>query len=110
MAQAALRSIPPDGRVIMISGASRGIGLAIAKRLLADGYRLSLGVRRPGEVKGFDPERVLVHPFEAARAQTAEPWLAATLERFGRLDALVNNAGIVDVKARVDAIWAKLAR
>lgn len=110
---AALRSIPPDGRVIMISGASRGIGLAIATRLLADGYRLSLGVRRPGDVKGLDPERVLVHPFDAAKAETAEPWLAATLERFGRLDGLINNAGIlraIDLRtgdeAILDEMWA----
>ena len=113
MAQAALRSIPPDGRVIMISGASRGIGLAIATRLLADGYHLSLGVRRPGDIKGLDPERVLVHPFDAAKTETAEPWLAATLERFGRLDGLINNAGIlraIDLRsgdeAILDEMWA----
>ncbi|SVB39431.1 uncharacterized protein METZ01_LOCUS192285, partial [marine metagenome] len=37
--------LKPDDRVIMISGASRGIGAAIAKHLVAEGYQLSLGVR-----------------------------------------------------------------
>lgn len=113
MALDAVRSIAPDGRVIMISGASRGIGLAIATRLLADGYRLSLGVRRPSDIKGLDPEGVLVHPFDAAKAEAAEPWLAATLERFGRLDGLINNAGIlraIDLRsgdeAILDEMWA----
>ncbi len=113
MAEGAVRSLPPDGRVIMISGASRGIGLAIARRLQEDGYRLSLGVRRPGDLTGFDPARVLVHSFDATKPETAEPWLAATIERFGRLDGLINNAGIlraIDLRSGdesiLDEMWA----
>lgn len=113
MADGAARSLPPEGRVIMISGASRGIGLAIARRLHDDGYRLSLGVRRPGDVKDFDAGRVLVHPFDATKPETAEPWLAATIERFGRLDGLINNAGIlraIDLRSGdesvLDEMWA----
>jgi NAD(P)-dependent dehydrogenase (short-subunit alcohol dehydrogenase family) len=113
MAEGAVRSLPPEDRVIMISGASRGIGLATAKRLQDDGYRLSLGVRRPGDVTGFDLERVLICPFDASKAEIAEPWLAATIERFGRLDGLINNAGIlraIDLRsgdeAVLDEMWA----
>jgi NAD(P)-dependent dehydrogenase (short-subunit alcohol dehydrogenase family) len=79
----------------MISGASRGIGLAIARRLQEDGYLLSLGVRRPADVEGFDAERTLVCRFDASKPEDAEPWLNATMERFGRLHALINNAGIL---------------
>ena len=43
--------LSPTGRVIMLSGASRGIGAAVARRLHADGFSLSLGVRRPAEVR-----------------------------------------------------------
>ena len=60
-------------RTLLISGASRGIGRAMAERLLSDGHRLSLGLRNPGDLKGspLDPERagadrVLLHPYDAA--------------------------------------------
>jgi len=87
--------LKPDGRVVMLSGASRGIGNAIARRLQDEGYALSLGVRRPAALVGFDAERTLIHRFDAENAETASEWVAATVERFGRLDALINNAGIL---------------
>ena len=64
--------LKPEGRVVLISGANRGIGRAMAERLYADGYTLSLGVRRPETVGDWnvasDGARVLVHPFEARDA------------------------------------------
>jgi NAD(P)-dependent dehydrogenase (short-subunit alcohol dehydrogenase family) len=102
-------------RVVMISGASRGIGRALAERLAQEGYRLSLGVRRPGEAAkalGLDPAQTLFHPFEAADPASAAPWLAATLERFGAVDVLINNAGIFrkvtfeEGEADLDALFA----
>ncbi len=108
--------LAPAGRVIMLSGASRGIGLAIARRLYAEGYSLSLGVRRPAEVKAFadfDPSRALIHGFDAAVPQTATDWVAATVARFGRIDGLINNAGILRAldlrsgdEAVLDDMWA----
>jgi NAD(P)-dependent dehydrogenase (short-subunit alcohol dehydrogenase family) len=113
MVEAPVRSLSSEGRVIMISGASRGIGLAIAKRLQEDGYRLSLGVRRPADVKGFDPDRTLIVKFDATKPEDAEPWLDATVARFGRLDGLINNAGILralDLRSGdesvLDEMWA----
>lgn len=103
--------LPADGRVVMISGASRGIGAAIADRLLADGYSLSLGMRSP--TQPTDPERILTHRFDARDPPTAGAWVAATMQRFGRLDALVNNAGIFKnvtfeegSEADLDELWA----
>ena len=90
--------LPPGDRVVMLSGAGRGIGRALAFQLARDGFRLSLGVRRPAETArelNLDPARVLVHRFDAADPGTAEPWLSATLERFGSVDVLINNAGIL---------------
>jgi NAD(P)-dependent dehydrogenase (short-subunit alcohol dehydrogenase family) len=85
-----------DNRVVMVSGANRGIGRAMAAGLLAKGYRLSLGARRPetlADVAGGEGERVLTAAYDALDAAAADAWVDATLARFGRIDALINNAG-----------------
>lgn len=83
----------------MVSGGSRGIGAAVARRLHRAGYRLSLGIRSPSRFAPachFDrPEDVAVFPYEARERHAGSEWVAATLARFGRLDVLVNSAGIL---------------
>ena len=83
-------------RVAMVSGASRGIGLAIARELRADGFALSLGIRRPGDFA--DPlasdDDVLLCAYEANDRTAGARWTDETIRRFGRIDVLVNNAGI----------------
>ena len=82
----------------MISGGSTGIGAAVARQLLDEGYRLSLGVRQPDVVSaGFADaaDRVLVSRFDATVPADAAAWLDRTLERFGGVDVLVNNAGML---------------
>lgn len=83
-------------KIAMISGANRGIGLAIARRLARAGYGLSLGIRRPADFTDALAEapNVLLHPYEAAERGAAAPWVEATVARFGRIDALIANAGI----------------
>lgn len=93
--------LDPAGRVVMISGANRGIGAATAARLRAAGYRLSLGVRQPATLADAAGDDCLVSQFEARLPGAATSWVAATLARFGRIDAVVNNAGITKM-ARVE--------
>jgi NAD(P)-dependent dehydrogenase (short-subunit alcohol dehydrogenase family) len=92
-------ALPVGNRVAMISGASRGIGAALARRLLAEGYRASLGVRRPetvpADILAYGPERVLVSRFDALEPASARHWLDATVAQFGGVDILINNAGIL---------------
>lgn len=80
------------GRVVMVSGASRGIGRALVERLIAGGYCVSAGVRDSRGLVRSD--RLMLHCYDADSLPTAEAWVAATIDRFGRLDGLVNAAGI----------------
>lgn len=97
-----------EGRVCMVTGATQGIGLAVARELVAAGWRLSLGVRDPRRVPHellTDPEVVCVDHYDATDEDSIDQWRAATLRRFGRIDALVHCAGIssdIDFEA-VDA-------
>jgi NAD(P)-dependent dehydrogenase (short-subunit alcohol dehydrogenase family) len=88
------------GRVALITGAARGLGLAAAERFLAGGARVVVNVRRPEQAaaaaarlgeSGGD-ERVLVLPGDVASSATVRAMVAQALDRFGRLDVLVNNA------------------
>ena len=93
--------LDPRGRVAMVSGASRGIGRAVLERLLASGFHVSAGVREPRGLR--DAERLLVHRYDAESIASAQAWVEATLQRFGRLHVLVNAAGINPKAALTDA-------
>ena len=95
-----------EKKVIMISGANRGIGRAIAERLLADGYLLSLGVRNLGKLpKSLNPQvetQMLCHIYDARDRESAKRWVNLTAEKFGGIDVLVNNAGIYGPKGAIE--------
>lgn len=84
-----------QGKVALVTGASQGIGAAIAKVFAENGARVMLCSRkREGLEKaaaGIDGD-VAIHPAHVGRPEDAEAAVGATLERFGRLDILVNNA------------------
>jgi NAD(P)-dependent dehydrogenase (short-subunit alcohol dehydrogenase family) len=84
--------LDPVGRVVMISGASRGIGREVLRRLHGHGWMVSAGVRSSTKLKAG--QDLLLHRYEAEEEGSAEAWVAATMQRFGRIDALVNAAGI----------------
>jgi NAD(P)-dependent dehydrogenase (short-subunit alcohol dehydrogenase family) len=87
-------------RAALITGGSSGIGLAIARALGAEGYGLTISGRRPEKLEaaartlegeGLD---VLAVPANVAEEQPLIALAEAHRERFGRLDVLVNNAGV----------------
>ena len=101
----------------MISGANRGIGRAVAQTLYDAGFSLSLGARNPASLDAvmgtWATERVLAARYDAQDQDTHRDWVAATVAKFGRLDGLINNAGImeeVDVEDEkdeaLDRMWA----
>lgn len=108
--------LPAAGRVVMLSGGSTGIGAAIARRLLDEGYTLSLGGRRPKEIEAKFAalqKPPLVSSFDAMDPPSAGRWLQATLDKFGRVDALINNAGRTKPlsftegdESALDELWA----
>ena len=95
------------GSVAMISGANRGIGEAIAAALHADGWGLSLGARDLASLEasaaryrtdiagaGGGGPTVTLHRYDATDHGAAERWTAETAAAHGRIDCLVNNAGV----------------
>ena len=92
--------ISADDRVIMISGANRGIGLSIAKNLYNAGFNLSLSARNIDSLElvteDLDKTKVLINKFDAFDKSTQKMWVNNTIEKFNRIDGLINNAGIVE--------------
>ena len=80
-----------NGKVALVTGASRGIGRAVAQSLAQNGLELGLA-SRSGDDLGLDG--VVAQPCDVRRPDQVEAIVSATVERFGRLDILVANAGV----------------
>jgi NAD(P)-dependent dehydrogenase (short-subunit alcohol dehydrogenase family) len=89
------RGAPP---VAIVTGAAHGIGRAIARYLLEDGWRVGV-VDLPGSglarTYAGHPRRTILIEGDVATEETAQRTVKAALRKFGRLDALVSNAGIM---------------
>jgi len=99
-------------RAALITGASSGIGLAIARALGEDGYGITVSARRPEKLQaaaeglegaGLDVQGV---PANVVNEEEVTALVGAHKERFGRLDVLVNNAG-VGIGGEIGAIETK---
>src|SRR5512137_2595320 len=98
-----MSSTPDTAPVAVVTGGARGIGLAIARWFLDHGHRVAL-LDIDGETLGrtelelADAERVLAVVCDVALPAQARPAIEQVAERFGRIDALVNNAGVAVFK------------
>jgi NAD(P)-dependent dehydrogenase (short-subunit alcohol dehydrogenase family) len=96
-------------KTALVTGAARGIGLATTRRFLADGWQVAM-IDRDGEV--LTEEAHALDNAHAVLCDISQPAevdlaLAETLDRFGRIDAVVNNAGVADFGPIEDHSFAR---
>lgn len=104
-----------SGKVGLVTGASRGIGRAIAQRLAGEGMSIALAARDAGRLEELAAEietaggRVLTFPVDLSDLAAPDAFSAAAVERFGGIDLVVNNAGATkrgDFLALSEKDWA----
>jgi NAD(P)-dependent dehydrogenase (short-subunit alcohol dehydrogenase family) len=105
-----------DGRTALITGASQGLGLEIARAYLREGARIVICARSEDKLRAAHTElaalgEVHVHAADVASPDAAETLVAFAVDRLGGLDVLVNNAGVYGPKGAIDEIdWAEWAK
>lgn len=103
IARALAPQISFAGKVVLITGGSRGLGLVIARQLCAEGARVILLARDPAELQRAHDELVAaggdvsIVPCDLLDRSQIEEAMRAVISRFGRIDVLINNAGIIEV-------------
>jgi NAD(P)-dependent dehydrogenase (short-subunit alcohol dehydrogenase family) len=102
-------------KVALVTGAARGIGLATAQRFLAEGWRVALldidaDTLERAHAALARPDDTLALPCDVADPAGVAAAFAALAKRFGRLDALVNNAGIAVFKPILDITFEDWSR
>ncbi|OHE59506.1 MAG: hypothetical protein A2Z47_08930 [Thermodesulfovibrio sp. RBG_19FT_COMBO_42_12] len=91
---------PLKAKVALVTGGGSGIGFAITKALLEEGMRVAICGRDEGKLRKAETEltkhgkHLLVMPADVSRKSEVDQWVKAAISQFGRIDVLVNNAGV----------------
>lgn len=100
------------GRVVMITGAGQGLGRAMAERFSREGALLAISDINPEAIRETtgtcDPARTMPSAVDVTSPDQVRDWVAGALRTFGRIDVLVNNAGIIKdnrVERMTDCEW-----
>ena len=94
-----------ENKVVIVTGASSGIGEAIVRELAAAGCQVMLAARREERLKSLVQELgdgVAFHLTDVTNAKQVQEMAEATIKRFGKIDVLVNNAGIMPVSPLIE--------
>ncbi|MEV7689683.1 SDR family oxidoreductase [Streptomyces bungoensis] len=89
-----------DDRIVLVNGGSQGVGAAIARAAVREGAAVTVTGRRPGPGEALVAElaaaggKAVFHRADLADAAQAKASVAATVEAYGRIDCLVNSAGL----------------
>jgi len=78
---------------VLITGCSSGIGLLAARLFAARGWNVAATARHPAALEGLASDRLLVVPLDVVDEASIAAAVSATVDRFGAIDVLVNNAG-----------------
>lgn len=101
-----------DGKVAIVTGASRGLGRATAEALVEQGVRVLAAARTIEDLESLRavaPQQVKVRPCDMRDAESVSRLPAEAVAEFGRLDIVVNNAGIAPAGAfleQADRVWS----
>jgi NAD(P)-dependent dehydrogenase (short-subunit alcohol dehydrogenase family) len=108
--------MPDAAKVVLVTGAARGIGLATAKRFLAEGWRVALldidtATLKAAVASLAKPDSALMLVCDVSDAKQVAAGIENVAQHFGRLDALVNNAGVAvfaPVMETSDEDWSRV--
>jgi NAD(P)-dependent dehydrogenase (short-subunit alcohol dehydrogenase family) len=107
-----------EGKVALVTGASQGLGRALALAYAREGAKLVINARGEGSIRPVAEEvealgaEVLAIPADVADSESVDRLVSQTADRFGRIDVLVNNAGILGPRVKIEEFpedeWRKV--
>ncbi|MCM1013564.1 MULTISPECIES: SDR family NAD(P)-dependent oxidoreductase [unclassified Brevibacterium] len=89
------------GQTVLVTGGAQGLGLAMARRFAAEGATVHVADRNTEALEEIETEitrgggRVQSHRLDVGRSREIDAWVGAVVDREGRIDVLINNAGII---------------